>query len=136
MADELPPGYDAAIEEEATEKWWWEFHEGIPSLTTIYRKAEAAGTAVVVRLMALSLRWIEDAERRPRAKQIDLFPRYCCAEVGRLKAWSWGKSARAIRAFLGLEREASMVGVRLLGAQVEALATSCAAPGGTSTTAT
>ncbi len=86
--------------------------------------------------MTLSLRWIEDAERRPRARQVDLFPRYCCAEVARRLQWSWGKAARVIRELLGMERGTTMVGVRLGAGQLEALATSCASTGGTRTTAT
>lgn len=83
--------------------------------------------------MTLALRWIEDAERRPRARQIEMFPRYCCAEVARLKGWSWGKAARAIRASLGMARGATMVKVRLCAGQIETLASTCAAAGGTTT---
>lgn len=86
--------------------------------------------------MTLDLRWIEDAEQRPQAKQIDLFPRYCCAEVARQREWSWGRAARAIRVLLGLQPGCSMVKVRVGASQAEALASSCAAAGGTTTTAT
>lgn len=47
--------------------------------------------------MTLDLRWIEDAEKRPPARQLRMLGGYCCAEVAAIKGWSWGRAARAMR---------------------------------------
>lgn len=76
------------------------------------------------RAVTLGLRWIEDAEKRPRRRQVDLFPatqHLCCAEVARLQGWSWHRAARAIRRAMAMPTGASMRDVRVPGAALPAI---------------
>jgi hypothetical protein len=72
--------------------------------------------------MALSFRWIEDAERWPRAKQMAMpWQAVCCADAAALAGWTWHRMARAIRRQNAAPPGSSMRGVRISPDQVAAI---------------
>jgi len=70
--------------------------------------------------MTLDLRWIEDAEIRPRARQLRLLGGFRCSEVAAALGWSWGRTARALRR-AGMATVASMRKQRMDQADLERL---------------